>query len=112
MCDLIEAKRPPGIFLVLDDTIKTMHSRQGASVDSTFLDKLSSCFPNHAHFSKRGKTFEIKHYAGEVQYSVEHFGDSNKDSLNKDIAILISTSSNKLITYMFPEEIDLCHFAD
>lgn len=107
VCDLIEAKRPPGIFLILDDTIKTMHSRQGSSIDSTFLDKLSSLHQGHKHFSKRGKVFEIKHYAGDVQYSVDNFGDSNKDFLSKDIALLINSSSNKLMQHIFPETIDL-----
>ncbi|KAF1332010.1 Myosin-like protein, partial [Globisporangium splendens] len=108
VCDLIEARRPtPGIFLILDDTVKTMHSRQGDAVDSTFLEKVAGLHSSHPHFSKRGKTFEIKHYAGDVQYSTEGFGDSNKDFLSKDIALIISESTNKLIRYIFPEEIDL-----
>jgi myosin-1 len=108
VCDLIEAKRPtPGIFLILDDTVRTMHSRQGESVDATFLDKVSSLHQSHPHFSKRGKTFEIKHYAGDVQYSIDGFGDSNRDFLTKDIALIISESTNKLMRYIFPEEIDL-----
>lgn len=106
VCDLIEAKNPPGIFLILDDTIKTMHSRQGAAIDATFLDKAASFHAQHPHFSKRGKVFEIKHYAGDVQYTVNHFGDSNKDFLSVDIAMIISESTNKLIKYIFPEEID------
>lgn len=108
VCDLIEAKRPtPGIFLILDDTVRTMHSRQGESVDATFLDKVSGLHQSHPHFSKRGKTFEIKHYAGDVQYSIDGFGDSNRDFLTKDIALIISESTNKLMRYIFPEEIDL-----
>lgn len=108
VCDLIEARRPTsGIFLILDDTIKTMHSRQGESVDANFLEKVASIHGSHAHFSKRGKTFEIKHYAGDVQYSIDGFGDANKDYLSKDIALIISETSNKLMRYIFPEEIDL-----
>ncbi|RLN91221.1 hypothetical protein BBJ28_00017874 [Nothophytophthora sp. Chile5] len=108
VCDLIEARRPtPGIFLILDDTVKTMHSRQGDSVDMNFLEKVSGLHQSHPHFSKRGKTFEIKHYAGDVQYNIEGFGDANKDFLSKDIALIISESSNKLMRYIFPEEIDL-----
>lgn len=108
VCDLIEARRPTsGIFLILDDTIKTMHSRQGESVDANFLEKVASIHGSHAHFSKRGKTFEIKHYAGDVQYSIDGFGDANKDYLSKDIALIIGETSNKLMRYIFPEEIDL-----
>ncbi|KAG6609398.1 myosin-like protein [Phytophthora cinnamomi] len=108
VCDLIEARRPtPGIFLILDDTVKTMHSRQGESVDANFLEKVAGIHGSHPHFSKRGKTFEIKHYAGDVQYNIDGFGDSNKDFLSKDIALIISETSNKLMRYIFPEEIDL-----
>ncbi|RLN62196.1 hypothetical protein BBJ29_002345 [Phytophthora kernoviae] len=108
VCDLIESRRPtPGIFLILDDTVKTMHSRQGESVDANFLEKVASLHQSHPHFSKRGKTFEIKHYAGDVQYNIDGFGDANKDFLSKDIALIISETSNKLMRYIFPEEIDL-----
>ncbi len=76
VCELIEARRPvPGIFLILDDTVKTMHSRHGDTVDLTFLDKVNGLHGSHAHFSKRGKTFEIKHYAGEVRYHIDGFGE-------------------------------------
>ncbi|KAI9906887.1 hypothetical protein PsorP6_003602 [Peronosclerospora sorghi] len=108
VCDLIEARRPvPGIFLILDDTTKTMHSRQGDSVDANFLDKVAGIHGSHPHFSKRGKTFEIEHYAGDVQYNSEGFGDSNKDYLSKNVALIISETTNKLMRYLFPEEIDL-----
>ncbi|EQC30606.1 hypothetical protein SDRG_11661 [Saprolegnia diclina VS20] len=101
VCDLIEARTPPGIFFILDDTIKTMHSRQGDSVDATFLDKLSTIHKGHPHFSKRGRVFEIKHYAGNVQYNILGFGEANKESLTKDIQSLLGQSSNKLLQYLF-----------
>ncbi|CAH0517748.1 unnamed protein product [Peronospora belbahrii] len=83
-----------------------MHSRQGDSVDVNFLEKVAGIHGLHPHFSKRGKTFEIKHYAGDVQYNIEGFGDSNKDFLSKDIALIISETSNKLMRYIFPEKVD------
>ncbi|OQS06846.1 myosin [Thraustotheca clavata] len=101
VCDLIEARNPPGIFYILDDTIKTMHSRQGDSVDATFLDKLTSVHKGHPHFSKRGRVFEIKHYAGNVQYNIMGFGEANKESLTKDILGILQQSSNKLMQYLF-----------
>ncbi|OQR90393.1 myosin-like protein [Achlya hypogyna] len=101
VCDLIEARNPPGIFYILDDTIKTMHSRQGDSVDATFLEKLTSVHKGHPHFSKRGRVFEVKHYAGNVQYNILGFGEANKESLTKDIVGLLQQSSNKLMQYLF-----------
>ncbi|KAH9084509.1 hypothetical protein Ae201684P_001751 [Aphanomyces euteiches] len=104
VCDLIEAKQPPGIFYVLDDTIKTMHSQQGEGVDLTFLEKMTGVHKGHPHFSKRGRVFEIKHYAGNVQYNVLGFGEANKESLTKDVLSLLQKSSNKLMQYLFQNE--------
>ncbi|RHY62495.1 hypothetical protein DYB30_001038, partial [Aphanomyces astaci] len=98
VCDLIEGKGPPpGIFFILDDTIKTMHSQHGDGVDLTFLEKMARVHKGHAHFSKRGRQFEIKHYAGNVQYSVLGFGEANKEN----VMALVHQSSNKLIQYLF-----------
>ncbi|KAG9415669.1 hypothetical protein AC1031_000051 [Aphanomyces cochlioides] len=104
VCDLIEAKQPPGIFYVLDDTIKTMHSQQGEGVDLPFLEKMTGVHKGHPHFSKRGRVFEIKHYAGNVQYNVLGFGEANKESLTKDVLSLLQKSSNKLMQYLFQNE--------
>ncbi|KAF0697355.1 Aste57867_11956 [Aphanomyces stellatus] len=113
VCDLIEARVPaPGIFYVLDDTIKTMHSQQGDAVDLTFLDKMAGVHKGHPHFSKRGRVFEIKHYAGTVQYSVLGFGEANKESLTKDVMGLLQQTSNKLLQYMLETDPSLTNGGD
>ena len=52
VCEMIEGSRPPGLFRVLDDTCKTMHSRGDADLDRGFLDNLSKSFGGHKHFQK------------------------------------------------------------
>jgi len=43
----------------------------------------------------------IKHFAGEVQYSVNGFIEKNDDQLNNDIVDALELSKNKLIKYLF-----------
>ena len=50
VCEFIEAKRPPGILLVLDDCCKRMHSRPGAQIDSTFRSDVAASQQTHRHF--------------------------------------------------------------
>jgi myosin-1 len=108
VCELLDGATPPGLFRVLDDTCKTLHGSKDASeVDRKFVEAASKVHGSHAHFSQNGRTFTIKHYAGDVMYTLGKFGDSNKDALNKDIILMIQTSANKLITHLFAEEVDM-----
>lgn len=43
VCDLIEGKRPPGIFVILDDICKTIHG-QSDGVDDKFVQKLDGAY--------------------------------------------------------------------
>ena len=54
VCDMIEGAKPPGLFRVLDDTCKTMHSRGESTLDRGFLDNLGKSFSGHQHFRKVG----------------------------------------------------------
>ena len=49
MCELIEGKRPPGIFSVLDDVCATMHAVKEGS-DQQLRSKLAGSFSRHQHF--------------------------------------------------------------
>lgn len=95
VCDLLDASKPSGLFLVLDDTCKTMHgSKDAAEIDRKFVETAAKVHGSHAHFSQNSKVFTIKHYAGEVVYTLAKFGETNKDSLNKDLILMIQTSTN------------------
>ncbi len=65
VCELIEGKRPPGLFSLLDDICFTMHA-QSDGMDGKFLQKCQGGFPSHLHFRAMNNAFAIKHYAGEV----------------------------------------------
>ena len=69
VCDLIEGKRPAGVFVILDDTCKTMHA-ESSGVDDKFLQKLNTYQNKHKHYVGRSKVFTIKHYAGDVRLSL------------------------------------------
>lgn len=61
---------------------------------------------SNPNFESRGSKFLIKHYAGEVLYTVQGMTDKNKDQLSKDILDLIETSKEPFLQTIFPEKVD------
>ena len=53
VCDLIEGKRPPGIFSLLDDTCAKMHAVKDG-VDQQLKGALAGAFSRHDHFKDAG----------------------------------------------------------
>ncbi|KAL0094988.1 P-loop containing nucleoside triphosphate hydrolase protein [Phycomyces blakesleeanus] len=105
VCELIEEKRPPGVFAALNDACATAHADSGAA-DNSFVQRLGFLSTN-AHFESRGSKFLIRHYAGEVLYNIDGMTDKNKDSLLKDLLDLAASSTNQFISHtLFPERID------
>jgi len=104
VCDLIEEKRPPGVFAALNDACATAHADPGAA-DQTFVQRLNALSSN-PHFQPRQGQFIIKHYAGDVTYQVQGMTDKNKDQLLKDLLDLVGASSNKFLQNLFPAQVD------
>ncbi|CCG83993.1 protein of unknown function [Taphrina deformans PYCC 5710] len=104
VCDLIEEKRPPGIFAALNDAIATAHADPSAA-DNSFMQRLGMLSQN-PHFEQRQNAFLVKHYAGDVMYSVPGLTDKNKDQMLKDVLDLIKSSQNKFLQTIFPEQVD------
>lgn len=104
MCDLIEERRPPGIFAALNDACATAHADPTAA-DNSFVQRLSALSSN-AHFDSRGSQFLVKHYAGDVMYNIQGMTDKNKDTLVKDLLDLVAGSSNLFIQGLFPDRPD------
>jgi myosin-1 len=104
VCELIEEKRPPGVFAALNDACATAHADPGAA-DGTFVQRLNM-LSSHKHFESRSGQFVIKHYAGDVHYSVPGMTDKNKDQLLKDILELVAQSGNTFLRGLFPAQID------
>src|SRR5690606_30176944 len=77
VCELIEEKRPPGVFAALNDACATAHA-DPAAADQTFVQRLNM-LSSHKHFEPRQGQFLIKHYAGDVMYSVAGMTEKNKD---------------------------------
>ncbi|KAK8219701.1 class II myosin [Zalaria obscura] len=104
VCELIEEKRPPGVFSALNDACATAHADPTAA-DNTFAQRLNALSSN-PNFAPRQGQFVIKHYAGDVSYAIEGMTDKNKDQLLKDILNLCGQSSNKFVHTLFPNQVD------
>ncbi|XP_078545127.1 unconventional myosin-Ia [Lissotriton helveticus] len=112
ICSLIEDSTK-GILALLDEECL----RPGTVSDTTFLSKLSKAFSRHEHFKSRASQnekmisvkgmrdncFEIKHYAGQVNYNVLGFVDKNNDLLYRDLSQAMWKSRHKLVSSLFPE---------
>ncbi|KAJ3549900.1 hypothetical protein NM688_g5132 [Phlebia brevispora] len=104
VCDLIEERRPPGIFAALNDACATAHADPTAA-DNSFIQRTAALASN-PHFEARGAQFLVKHYAGDVMYNVAGMTDKNKDLLLKDLLDLVGGSSNQFLQGLFPDRPD------
>ncbi|EIW65911.1 hypothetical protein TREMEDRAFT_70354 [Tremella mesenterica DSM 1558] len=104
VCDLIEGRRPAGIFATLNDATATAHADPSAA-DNSFMQR-SNLLSANPNFESRGNKFLIKHYAGDVLYNVPGMTDKNKDTLVKDILDLIEGSKDRFLHTLFPEKVD------
>ncbi|XP_032340230.1 unconventional myosin-Ig isoform X2 [Camelus dromedarius] len=107
--DLVE--RPHrGILAVLDEACSTA----GPITDRIFLQTLDTHHRHHPHYTSRqlcptdktmefGRDFRIKHYAGDVTYSVEGFIDKNRDFLFQDFKRLLYNSTDPTLRAMWPD---------
>ncbi|TQN71440.1 Myosin-1 [Colletotrichum shisoi] len=103
VCDLIESVRPPGVLSAMKDATKTAHADPAAS-DRTFMQSINGM--SNPHLTPRQGSFIIKHYAGEVSYTVDGITDKNKDLLLKGLLNLFSGSSNQFVHALFPHQVD------
>ncbi|KAK4136603.1 myosin-1 [Trichocladium antarcticum] len=103
VCDLIESVRPPGIFSAMKDATKTAHA-DPAACDRTFMQSINGM--SNAHLTPRQGSFIVKHYAGDVSYTVDGITDKNKDLLLKGLLNLFQGSQNPFIHTIFPNQVD------
>jgi myosin-1 len=101
VCDLFEAKQPPGMFLLLDDICASSHATT-EKVDKSYLHKLSSLSNQHLIVSP--PTFTVKHYAGAVSYHSDQFCEKNRDVLNIDLIEMMQSSTISFVARLFPEQ--------
>ncbi|EOO03245.1 putative myosin-5 protein [Phaeoacremonium minimum UCRPA7] len=103
VCDLIESTRPPGIFSAMKDATKTAHA-DPAACDRTFMQSINGM--SNAHLTPRQGSFIVRHYAGDVSYTVDGITDKNKDQLLKGVQNLFQISQNQFVHTIFPHQVD------
>ncbi|XP_072905181.1 unconventional myosin-Id-like [Hemitrygon akajei] len=107
--DLVEQPHK-GVIAILDEACMNV----GKVTDTMLVDTMDVKLGKHAHYTSRklsptekdmefNKHFRIKHYAGQVTYSVEGFIDKNKDTLYQDFKRLMYNSLNPVLKDMWPE---------
>lgn len=104
VCELIEEKRPPGVFSFLNDACAIANA-DPAAADQTFVQRLGALSSN-PNFEPRQGRFVIKHYAGDVAYAVDGMTDKNKDQLLKDLLLLLGNSTNTFVHTLFPDQVN------
>lgn len=94
--EIIESKKPPGIFKILDEFSFLFHTKEGS-----FLDDLNNNFvgkkDNRFSINKLKNSFVINHYAGDVEYDVTDWIRKNMDPIDENIVKLVSNSSFEFI---------------
>ncbi|KAJ2731502.1 class II myosin, partial [Coemansia sp. Cherry 401B] len=103
VCDLIEAKRPPGVFAAMNDACATAHADPKAA-DQSLSQRLTAC-GHSKHFELFDGNFTVKHYAGNVTYAIPGMTDKNKDQLLRDHLELCKSSGNSFLQILFPEDV-------
>ncbi|KAK5883161.1 hypothetical protein CesoFtcFv8_019521 [Champsocephalus esox] len=107
--DLVEQPHK-GIISILDEACLTV----GKVTDTVCLESMDTKLAQHPHYTSRKlsptdktmdfqKQFRIRHYAGDVTYSVEGFLDKNKDLLFQDFKRLMYNSANPVMKEMWPD---------
>ncbi|XP_061657110.1 unconventional myosin-Ig isoform X2 [Syngnathoides biaculeatus] len=107
--DLVEQQHK-GIISILDEACLSV----GKVTDTLCLDSMDIKLAQHPHYTSRKLTptdktmdfqkhFRIRHYAGDVTYSIEGFLDKNRDLLFQDFKRLMYHSSNPVMKEMWPD---------
>uniref|UniRef100_A0A8C9U0S9 Myosin IG n=1 Tax=Scleropages formosus TaxID=113540 RepID=A0A8C9U0S9_SCLFO len=107
--DLVEQPHR-GIISILDEACLGV----GKVTDVMCLESMDSKLGQHPHYTSRKlsptdkslefqRHFRIRHYAGDVTYSVEGFLEKNKDPLFQDFKRLMFNSTNPVLSEMWPE---------
>lgn len=104
-------ERHLGIIALMDEECL----RPGDATDLTLLGKLNERLASHPHYifnSSRASLdiqkyvarneFQLRHYAGDVKYSVDGFLDKNNDLLFRNLKEAMSMSENSIMRLLFP----------
>lgn len=108
ICDLVEQPHK-GVLAILDEACLNV----GKVTDQMFLEAMAQKLKTDRFTCRKlapadktlehDRDFRIKHYAGDVTYSIAGFIDKNKDMLFQDFKRLLFNSANELMKAMWPE---------
>jgi myosin-5 len=103
--DLIEGN--PGVLRMLDEEVMLPKG-----TDDGLVEKLHKTFSEdlkHKHYDRK-KTqkvvFVVKHYAGEVTYTITNFCEKNRDNIYDSLLNTLVTSKNIVLKKIFEESAD------
>eukprot|EP00041_Stephanoeca_diplocostata_P010600 m.168822 g.168822 ORF g.168822 m.168822 type:complete len:1039 (-) comp18222_c0_seq2:223-3339(-) len=108
ICDMIDSNR--GLLAMLDEGCITV----GKVTDADLLRSLDKTLGNNDRYCsrqtngadkalERNQHFRIKHFAGDVIYSIEGFLEKNKDTLFQDIKTMFYNAKLQTLKDMWPE---------
>ena len=100
VCELIEGKkgtRLASIIGVLDEEVVFPDA-----TDMTLHAKLHDQLHSNQHFFADTEGFTIRHYAGDVRYSPIGMLEKNRDSVYRDLMVLMGASANPYLASLFP----------
>ena len=105
--DLIE-KTPDGLLLMLDD-----ECRAPGGSDQRFSSKMEKKHQKNQHFFvdqkarfKNSHAFEVKHYAGRVNYDATGFVQANTDTISYDVQECCANSGSRLTAALYQDMLD------
>lgn len=106
ICDMVESHKD-GVITILDD-----HCSRPDGSDEALLSHLTQALNPNERFSsfakdpksgcKRDVDFQIKHFAGDVVYTISGFVDKNNDTLFQDLKRMLYQCKMPALQTMFP----------
>ncbi|EGD77448.1 myosin IB [Salpingoeca rosetta] len=111
ICVMIDDPKA-GMIAVLDEQCAI-----AGGTDAAFLANLDRSFKSHARYSsfqtdssdtscERSRDFRIRHFAGDVVYTVDGFVEKNNDTLFHDLKRMLYNCDNAALKDMWPEGAD------
>lgn len=94
--DLI-SKKPNGLLVILEEHGMMNRKPDDVALLNSFNQKQDRVSDAYAKSRFGNDGFVVKHFAGEVNYSIDGFLSKNNDSLQDDVMTMLSTSTNKFL---------------
>ncbi|KAK1418061.1 hypothetical protein QVD17_27199 [Tagetes erecta] len=98
--DLFE-KKTVGLLSTLDEV-----SNDSEATSLTFVNKLKQRLSSTLTFNDEKGAFGVHHYAGEVQYESTGFLEKNRDTLQSDATLFLSSCSNNFLKDLNLSDLD------